>query len=177
MQTTFKKLTYDPPWRQRWRRTLGSLCHAVISQPAAVSRSSHVAHHLSVQALRGGGAGAGGRTDGTLGHTEVSQPTVSVRPHVTAGWGQRWKYLVLLGVTWCQSRHTRRASEARTRRMPGRWRRREPAQLSSLEYLLDIDWLSLLASWLKYSLITVRKCVRRPHRIKKLLLFHCPEED
>ena len=67
----------------RW--TDGSLCHAVISQPAAVSRSSHVAHHLSVQALRGGGAGAGGRTDGTLGHTEVSQPTVSVRPHVTAG--------------------------------------------------------------------------------------------
>ena len=65
-------------WRVAHSWTIRSLRHAVISQPAALGRCPHVAHHFSLQALGGSGGVAGGRTDRTLGHAQVSQPAVSV---------------------------------------------------------------------------------------------------
>merc|ERR1719219_613126 len=60
----------------------GSLRHAVISNPASVIIGPHIAHHLSVLALRRGGDVAGGRTLGALRHTEISHPAISICSHV-----------------------------------------------------------------------------------------------
>ena len=86
--------------------------------------------------------------------------------------------------TWSPPQHILRAEEGCTRQwsqMTGPRRRREPVQLSSLNFLWDLDWWDLLSSWFKYALIAVHKCVGRPHfiqyTIKNCCFFYWPAED
>ena len=78
--------------------------------------------------------------------------------------------------TWSPPQHILMAEEGCTRQwsqMTGPRRRRELIQLSSLNFLWDLDWWDLLSSWFKYALIAVHKCVGRPHFIQYTIKNCC----
>ena len=174
------------------------LGHAVVAHPTARSIAPHVANYFSVHALRCGGGVAGGRTDGSLSYCikilwslqiDIFTSGIQKSPIQQSAYDPLSQlcrkevfiifieYLNLPDFPFSTFRgHRRIAFGSLAKRLSDE----DGENQKSFHHWIiweNLDWLSLLASWFKYTLITVHKCVGRPNTIKKLLLFYCPVWD